>query len=400
MYYYASNKNMNVLFLPSWYPDKDNQIKGIFCQKQAEAITKYSHLSVLYIKPCDGREKKILAAESIENETYVIRIYFKKSMFIFLGKFIDLIRMCFLGIKFFIELRKDKGNFNVVHVNEINPMGLVAVVLHYIYKIPYITTLHWSGYTKEDGSYFSSSVFYRFFFKKILDKSSFIVTVSKYLKHAIAEITSNANIIVIGNAVERNIHVLNGKLKSGINLLHVSLLNDRKKNVTGIIEIMAILKNDTNKIRLDIVGSGEDEEKLKQLSRNLGLLNSKIFFHGLVPHEQISDFYNHADIYICNSNFETFSVVCAEALMHGVPVISTKCGGPEDYITNKVGVLVPLNDQKKLLAAVKLMIANIDKYDRTYIRKYAESLFTPDKIALDYVKLHEQAVRDHKANAK
>jgi glycosyltransferase involved in cell wall biosynthesis len=391
---------MNVLFLPSWYPDKDNPVRGIFCQKQAEAISKHSRLSVLCIRPSDSLEKNLMEVRSFENETHVIRVFFKKSKFIFLGRVIELIKTCFLGIKYFNELRKEKGNFDIVQVNEINPMGFVAVVLRYIYEVPYVTTLHWAGYTKQDGSYSAMSVFIRSFYKKILDKSLCIVTVSNYLQESVSRITANPQSVVIGNVVDRHAPVPQRRASAGINLLHVSLLNDRKKNVSGIIKIVNSLKNDVINIRLDIVGSGEDEEELKDLSKDSGLLDRLIFFHGLVPHGQISNFYSEADIYICNSNFETFSVACAEALMHGVPVISTRCGGPEDYITSKVCVLVPLNDPEKLLAAITFMIANMDQYDRGYIRKYAESLFAPDKIALDYVKLYEKVVGDHPSHAK
>jgi glycosyltransferase involved in cell wall biosynthesis len=391
---------MNVLFLPSWYPDKDNPVWGIFCQKQAEAISKYSRLFVLHIRPSDSLENSLLEVRSFENEIHVIRIFFKKSKLIFLGKVVGLIKTCFLGIRYFNELRKENGNFDIVQVNEINPMGFVAIVLSYIYKVPYVTTLHWAGYTRQDGSYSAMGVIIRYFYKKILDKSWCVVTVSNYLRESVSRITANPRLVVIGNAVDRHVPVPRRRTGAGINLLHVSLLNDWKKNVSGIIGIMNRLKNDMNNVRLDIVGSGEDEEKLMDLSRNSGLLDRHIFFHGLVPHGRISDFYSAADVYVCNSNFETFSVVCAEALMHGIPVISTRCGGPEEYITDKVGVLVPVNDQEKLLAAIKFVLANIDRYDRGYIREYAESLFAPDKIALEYARLYGKVVGNHPSHEK
>ena len=377
--------------MPSWYPDKDEPLRGIFCQKQAQAISRYAQLTVMVIRPCDLLQKRRLVVESDESGIQVIRIYFRKSKSAGLGKYIDLAKACVLGMNHFNVLRRSKGNFDVLHVNEINPMGLVAIVLKSIYRIPYVITLHGSEYTKEDGRYFNKSVLQRWLVKKILDRSSFVVAVSNYLQAALATICRHANLVVIANLVECHPEQAGGRSWHGMNLLHVSLLCDRKKNVSGLIRIMAALKNDPHHARLDIVGCGQDEEKLKQLSRDLGLFGHIVFFHGLVAHDQVGDFFDRADIFICNSKVETFSVACAEALMHGVPVLSTRCGGPEEYITGEVGFLVPLNDPEALLAALKTMMAHLHEYDRTAIRNYAESLFAPKKIALEYMELYKKA---------
>ncbi len=54
-------------------------------------------------------------------------------------------------------------------------------------------------------------------------------------------------------------------------------------------------------------------------------------------------FLSSADVFICTSISETFGIAIREALMCGVPVISTKNGGAEDIINYKNGFLVNLH---------------------------------------------------------
>lgn len=388
---------MRVLFLPSWYPDKDNTVSGIFCKKQAEAISKVVDVSVLYIKPCDSLEKFSIDIFSVENGIKVNRVYFRKNKIKFIGKIYNLLVLLFLGLKYYKKLSQ-KGKFDIVHVNEVNPMGFIALLLKYVCKIPYILTLHWSGYSKRDGSFFRMGIFKIFLFKLVFDNSDEVVTVSKFLKQEINKISTKVSISVIPNVIEENkrgiIENNSFKKKNKFDILHVSLLDDLQKNVSGLIHVFSKLNNYDNLI-LNIVGSGKDEDLLKQLANKLNLLNRKIFFHGLIPHDKIFQFYEDADIFICNSNFETFSVVCAEALMYGVPVISTKCGGPEDFVNDRVGVLIPVNDEKKLEEAIKYMINNISQYDKNHIKKYAEYLFAPTIIANQYINLYKRIISNY-----
>ena len=62
--------------------------------------------------------------------------------------------------------------------------------------------------------------------------------------------------------------------------------------------------------------------------------------HGFVTEEQKLELLTNADFHILNSDDEGFSVVTAEAILYGIPVIATKCGGPEDFVTPSTGILI------------------------------------------------------------
>jgi teichuronic acid biosynthesis glycosyltransferase TuaC len=66
---------------------------------------------------------------------------------------------------------------------------------------------------------------------------------------------------------------------------------------------------------------------------------------------------------------ETFGVALVEALSCGLPVVATRCGGPDDIVEPSQGVLVPPGDVDALAKACLGMRAGWSGYDRTQIRQ-------------------------------
>lgn len=59
------------------------------------------------------------------------------------------------------------------------------------------------------------------------------------------------------------------------------------------------------------------------------------------------------DMMVCASREEGFSLAVAEAMAAGIPVISTRCGGPEDLIIDReTGLLVPTEDAVMMADAI------------------------------------------------
>jgi len=79
------------------------------------------------------------------------------------------------------------------------------------------------------------------------------------------------------------------------------------------------------------------------------------------------DFMQKIDFFVLNSNLETFSVVTAEALANGKPVVATRCGGPETFVNDKTGILVEPKNQKQLEDAILYMIKHYKDYNPQYL---------------------------------
>jgi glycosyltransferase involved in cell wall biosynthesis len=67
------------------------------------------------------------------------------------------------------------------------------------------------------------------------------------------------------------------------------------------------------------------------------------------PQDQIPTIYRRADLWLVSSISEGFGMPGLEAAACRCPVVSTRCGGPEDYVHDGVsGYLVPVGDAKEM----------------------------------------------------
>ena len=130
-----------------------------------------------------------------------------------------------------------------------------------------------------------------------------------------------------------------------------------------------LFKNNPN-IVLTIIGDGAEKDKLTLLSHKLNI-NKRINFIGYQKKSAVSDILRNHDAFVLTSEVETFGVAIVEAMSVGLPVIATKCGGPESIVLPETGILVKKNDENKLCAAMDRIIKNYDNYESSVIRKIA-----------------------------
>ena len=107
--------------------------------------------------------------------------------------------------------------------------------------------------------------------------------------------------------------------------------------------------------KLRIVGGGEDEQKLKQLSLDLNL-NSSVQF--IPPTKHIEQQFLEASLFVMSSRFEGLPLALVEAKAFGLPTISYDCEtGPREVITHEVdGLLVEPENVTALAEAIKVLI--------------------------------------------
>ncbi|MCK5851841.1 glycosyltransferase, partial [bacterium] len=146
-----------------------------------------------------------------------------------------------------------------------------------------------------------------------------------------------------------------------------------------------------------LIGSGPLENKLKNLTKELGI-EKNVHFFGNVDEKTLKAAYNACDIFCLPSNYrsEAFGIVQLEAFAAGKPVISCNLPSGVPYVNQdgKTGIIVPPNNPSALAAAINKLLSD-DKLREKLGQQALERVtqeFTADKMAVKTLKVYEEVV--------
>ena len=143
-----------------------------------------------------------------------------------------------------------------------------------------------------------------------------------------------------------------------------------KKDYTSIIIALKNLKDRGIDFEYTIIGDGPEEEKLKYLVYELGLINN-IIFTGKISQKEILIYFKKSHFYLQYSLQEGFCNAVLEAQSMGVlPIVSNAEGLSENVLNNKTGWVIQKNSPK-LLAEKIVEVINLPDSNKEKIRKQA-----------------------------
>ncbi|MDR3625446.1 MAG: glycosyltransferase [Ignavibacteriaceae bacterium] len=376
-----------ILFLASWFPNRTSKVLGIFVQKKALAVSKMCNVAVLYVTPDIQLKGKNFDVEcNNESGIITVRVYFKFLSSGVLRKILynfSFVFAYYLGWK---RIKKEWGNPDLIHVNVIDRAGYIALILKYIKKIRYVITEH----STPDINYLrgitpKTKMPLKFLKSIVIKNSEFMNVDSSASLEYYKKVGFKGNLGVIKNVVDiypeyivKKNRIRKDNIKRAV---HISILNGRK-NVADIIRAFDHICNKLNKkdIEFHLIGEGEQKDQLMSQAQECGLLNKNIFFHGFVDESTKLKILTDSDFHILNSDEEGFSVVTAEAILYGIPVIATKCGGPEDFVPKEVGILIERRNLQQLIDSILYMAENSHNYDPEVLQEFGKKEFSPDVI--------------------
>ncbi|MDP4188777.1 MAG: glycosyltransferase, partial [Bacteroidota bacterium] len=150
-----------------------------------------------------------------------------------------------------------------------------------------------------------------------------------------------------------------------------------------------LVSQNHNSFRLIIGGEGKEKKYLQRLAVRLKI-GDKVTFTGNLDRLQVRQNLQMANVFVHPSRLESFGVVLIEAMACGLPLITTRCGGPEYIVTPETGLLVEPDNSGKLSDAMSYFVQNYNNYNRDGIRKFAMEHFNQHDVALQYLSLFKQ----------
>ncbi|PYZ95903.1 hypothetical protein CR205_16115 [Alteribacter lacisalsi] len=182
-------------------------------------------------------------------------------------------------------------------------------------------------------------------------------------------------------------------------MISVGVLDEKdKKGIRLLLGALRRLEEKGHLFTCDIVGDGPDRLALQRLCKTYGI-SKAVRFKGAVPNDKLPAVLNRSDFFVSASRVETFGVAIVEGMSCGLPVVSTKSGGPEEYVTKEIGILCGHSEQK-LAAALEKMIRTSGTYNRSTIRQLVLERFSGAVYEKRKTAFYEHVISTYRAGGK
>ena len=145
-------------------------------------------------------------------------------------------------------------------------------------------------------------------------------------------------------------------------------------------------KNET--IEFHIVGNGPllDIALSRTYSPNL-----KMIAHGFMEKVDIASLLSNTDVFLHASDIETFSIVTAEALAVGTPVLASNVGALPELVTSESGLLVN-NGLQEWVDGIRTILQM--KFNRQNIAEQCYMRFNEDVVAKQIMEIYQLVQKD------
>jgi len=297
------------------------------------------------------------------------------------------------GIRRILDRLRGRFAFDLIHAHFIYPEGAAAHALSRRYDVPFVVSEHapWSEERFARRSVRRTSI-------EAGRATRSLMTVSDYVARSISDwIGTAASISIVPTGVDGEMFVP-APPSDHIDdqILYVGWPNFNK-GVDVLLRAMALIKERHEPGRLLLVGGSYFrstrlmEAQLKQLAESLGL-GDRVTFAGPREHHEVARLMARSAVLVLPSRAETAGTVLVEALACGTPVVATRSGGPEMYVTPEVGVLVPVGDPKALADALLTVLHGRVSFAPMQLREYALEHFAWPRIVDAWVDAYARAM--------
>ncbi len=311
-------------------------------------------------------------------------------------KTIDKILLPFLGFLKAVKLHK-KNNYDIVWPIMASQASIAAAFFKIFKpKVKLILTLQEGDEEEHLKRYvFGSNLLYKIFIQPwhllVFKKADYVTAISNYLKQRalLNGVKREVEVVPNGVSVDRfKISDLRFKIadfKHELGILEnekVVITTSRlvKKNgVDDLIKAMPKLQiipqpnkfgaGQTN-YKLLILGTGPDEEKLRQLAKELKI-EDKVLFLGQVSQKELPKYLWISDVFCRPSLSEGLGNSFLEAMVAGIPVVATSVGGIPDFLQDgKTGWFCKVKDPKSIAEKIKYIL---DERNKEEVRRVVEN---------------------------
>ncbi|MGD9824118.1 glycosyltransferase [Desulfobacter sp.] len=321
-------------------------------QQQVQAALKNDkHLTII---TCDAKPGK--TGDGVKNFTpmgvYEIPEYTEQKMYY--PPFLEMLDYCF------------HQGFTHIHSATPGPIGLAALAIAKILKLPLTATYHtqfpqYAQYLTGDD--FIEDLTWKFMIWYYDQMDQIYVSSQNSFNELTERGIKAGKIRIMPRGINTEIFHPSkhcdmltshyGVKADALKFLYVGRIS-KEKNLPLLVNAFKRLSTVNDKVHLIVVGDGPYAGEMKGL-----LKDYPVTFTGYLSGEPLCRVYASADLFVFPSTTDTFGNVVLEAQASGLPVIVSDLGGPcENILDRETGIIVKSDDGAALLSAMQELVIN------------------------------------------
>ncbi len=371
---------MKVLHITNWYRSIENPHKVPFIKEHFDALNLYAEGKIIHIEvqqSIDHFFKFTHEKISPTEESFILKTTLKKWFFIEW--------LSFFLLKY-VLIKRNYKSYDVINVHTGYPL-LTRLFNYSTFKKPALIIEHWTAFHYNFNLPKTTNKLDRI--KKIYQQNIPLITVSDRLKKDIEEFCGYPqNSYILPNVVDSKYFFYTEK--DNPNNTPIFFMLNYWRTIKSPFEIFdgfkAFLEHSPKAV-LRVGGYGplwtkmEEFVKKNQLEKNIILL-------GPLDKPTIGKEMRNATAFVHAADYETFSVVCAEAISCGCPVFVNQLDAVGEFIHSENGYLKP--NSEKWIA----LFSKIDQFDfnRKSISEEAKSKFSQKVVGELYYKYNQEVI--------
>ena len=300
--------------------------------------------------------------------------------------------------------RHCRNRIDVIHCGNIRPVGYAVTLPAIRSGLPYVVYVNGGDLLRELRKSKESRL-KRAGARRILGSAAGIVTNSKWTAELTGEVMEAAgikNVPPVGvfdlgtDPAQFHPSRDTGELRARWRVGNAPLLITVARLVPHkgqdfAIRALAALTDEFPDLRYVIVGKGHDDQRLRDLARDLGV-SDRVIFAGQLSDAEISEAYATSTLYVGLSridseiNAEGFGISFVEAGASGVPSIAGDSGGVRSAVRDsETGIVVPPTDVASITAAIASLLRDDDRRRSMgqAARHAVETHYNWDRVARD-----------------
>jgi glycosyltransferase involved in cell wall biosynthesis len=370
------NKSLHILVLSSWYPTERDPFLGNFVKRHVDLIATQHKVTVLQLESVENLLDFQREQHTTGNLTE-IRVRYPRSANPFF-KWMHARKAFEIGTA-------DIQSVDFIHGHVILSKGIQFLWAQKKFKRPLLISEHGSYYRNEARKNWSLRE--QVCIRKVVKAAAVVSVVSPLLKREMQDLLPASKIHVVPNVIDPEVFRYQPKaVGNRLQFVHISTLDERFKNILGILEACELLYGEVGPgFEMQVI-SDSDYTRWQQWVEDHGLQNCISFAGPLTPVEVAAQL-QQSDALVLFSDYETFSCVIAESWATGTPVISTPVGIAEN-LHPSLGIQVPVRGVAELVYAMKSMINGLHTFDAKVLQEAARNYY-PERVLYQFEELYD-----------